>query len=487
MNIVEKYLSAAKLKDEPKKKLSLKIKDGSITMDKLSKDLRTFINTGKTVRIDELDTMTDVKHAMTDAPSVYTVINNLPITTTTVGLLVMFSDSLGHCITQLLFTHYIVRDGVLQIGEHDHRLHIYTRNYVLRSPQEGETVNEWTKWFVINKGTLTHMSQYYKSLPYSTIEAREDTIDSAIGKLEGGYASLNTGKQNALKAYSENGQVGRNATAGIYAGEITFTTVGKDGQYDMSIPTMHLQNGKAYYGTSIDDGSEIATKASINGKQDKINAGNGIDINGNTISVLADTIAGYGLVANADNTLSVNTDEVASKNDIVKEAEIARSAESKTITEILYLGTSLYMLGQESSDTNELIDKTIILSVGESRQISLNNYQTANSYVSNNGVSIEPVENGFVVRGVAEGEGMVYAVDNSGEMTPFPVIIRNKKYIGSISGVANTSTIYSKTAVDNKIKALEDEIAKLKEQINNTGGGNGYSIIEDDDQNPTTV
>lgn len=263
MNIVEKYLSAAKLKDEPKKKLSFKIKDGSITMDKLSKDLRTFINTGKTVRIDELDTMTDVKHAMTDAPSVYTVINNLPITTTTVGLLVMFSDSLGHCITQLLFTHYIVRDGVLQIGEHDHRLHIYTRNYMLRAPQEGETVNEWTKWFVINKGTLTHMSQYYKSLPYSTIEAREDTIDSAIGKLEGGYASLNTGKQNALKAYSENGQVGRNATAGIYAGEITFTTVGKDGQYDMSIPTMHLQNGKAYYGTSIDDGSEIAVKSEL--------------------------------------------------------------------------------------------------------------------------------------------------------------------------------------------------------------------------------
>lgn len=67
------------------------------------------------------------------------------------------------------------------------------------------------------------------------------------------------------------------------------------------------------------------------------------------------------------------------------------------------------------------------------------------------------------------------AVPANGFETDAATAIQNSRY-----------AIRTETLAD-RVSELEAEITALKEQINNAGGGNGYSIIEDDDQNPITV
>lgn len=60
----EKHLGEAQLKDTPKKKLNLKIRDGSITIDKLDPNLRNSIADGnymQAITSDEIDTLWDKK------------------------------------------------------------------------------------------------------------------------------------------------------------------------------------------------------------------------------------------------------------------------------------------------------------------------------------------------------------------------------------------------------------------------------------------
>lgn len=56
----EKYLGEAHIKEQPKKKLNLKIRDGSITIDKLDPALRNSIADGnymQAITNDEIDTL----------------------------------------------------------------------------------------------------------------------------------------------------------------------------------------------------------------------------------------------------------------------------------------------------------------------------------------------------------------------------------------------------------------------------------------------
>lgn len=56
----EKYLGEAYIREQPKKKLNLKIRDGSITIDKLDPALRNSIADGnymQAITNDEIDTL----------------------------------------------------------------------------------------------------------------------------------------------------------------------------------------------------------------------------------------------------------------------------------------------------------------------------------------------------------------------------------------------------------------------------------------------
>lgn len=53
----EKYLGEAALKDKPKKKLTLKIRNGSITSDQLSDELKAAVGSMSPVTDEEIDSL----------------------------------------------------------------------------------------------------------------------------------------------------------------------------------------------------------------------------------------------------------------------------------------------------------------------------------------------------------------------------------------------------------------------------------------------
>lgn len=113
----------------------------------------------KEIDITALDTLKDVSMYKSGSPSTYSVI--LGSNKAKVGFMILFSDSGGHALTQVLFTHYLIKDsegnnnissnatvleGSLDTGSHDHVLHVYSRSYALQAV--AGTVNTWTNWKV---------------------------------------------------------------------------------------------------------------------------------------------------------------------------------------------------------------------------------------------------------------------------------------------------------------------------------------------------
>ena len=113
----------------------------------------------KEIDVTALDTLKDVSMYKSGSPSTYSVI--LGSNKAKVGFMILFSDSGGHALTQVLFTHYLIKDskgnnnissnatvleGSLDTGSHDHVLHVYSRSYALQAV--AGTVNTWTNWKV---------------------------------------------------------------------------------------------------------------------------------------------------------------------------------------------------------------------------------------------------------------------------------------------------------------------------------------------------
>ena len=86
--------------------------------------------------------------------------------------MVMFSDSGGHALTQVLFTHYLIKsgnnsnssdnygtvtEGSLDTSAHDHVLHVYSRSYALTSA--AGTVGTWSKWKVCGGEDVFQIAQ----------------------------------------------------------------------------------------------------------------------------------------------------------------------------------------------------------------------------------------------------------------------------------------------------------------------------------------
>lgn len=114
----------------------------------------------KEIDITALDTLKDVSMYKSGSSSTYSVI--LGGNKAKVGFMILFSDSGGHALTQVLFTHYLIKngsnqtntednvgtvtEGSLDTSSHDHVLHVYSRSYALQAV--AGTVNTWSNWKV---------------------------------------------------------------------------------------------------------------------------------------------------------------------------------------------------------------------------------------------------------------------------------------------------------------------------------------------------
>lgn len=121
----------------------------------------------KEIDITTLDTLKDVSMYKSGSPSTYSVI--LGSNKAKVGFMILFSDSGGHALTQILYTHYLIKngsnqtnttdnvgtvtEGSLDTGSHDHLLHVYSRSYALQAV--AGTVNTWSNWKVVGGNDIS--------------------------------------------------------------------------------------------------------------------------------------------------------------------------------------------------------------------------------------------------------------------------------------------------------------------------------------------
>ena len=97
------------------------------------------------VLLSELDGMTDTSFMTNGKPTRYRVISE---TTTgikyVVGVLVVFSDNMGHQITQVFTSHFVLDDDNTFSSHRDDEINTYFRSYGIKAAHI--TNGEWTKW-----------------------------------------------------------------------------------------------------------------------------------------------------------------------------------------------------------------------------------------------------------------------------------------------------------------------------------------------------
>lgn len=130
-------------------------------MDDLTSKVNNLQGLNSEIDVSLLDTLKDANMFKSGSPITYSVI--LGSNKAKVGFLILFSDSGGHALTQVLFTHYLIKnssnqnnttdnigtvtEGSLDTSSHDHLLHVYSRSYALQAV--AGTVNTWSKWKVV--------------------------------------------------------------------------------------------------------------------------------------------------------------------------------------------------------------------------------------------------------------------------------------------------------------------------------------------------
>lgn len=232
MGVTKKYIGESQLKGEPKKTLGFKIKDGTITADKLSNGAVTTdkladnsitdkklsdssVTTGKladgsitspklsddlqtllkkiedlypVVKVDELDTLGGLltTHKEAVAFSIQTEKSRFVVKDTwgnqkteyVAGILDVLSDAAGHVLTEVLTTHNNMTDGALDKGGHaDGKLFQYFRSYNINSPYLPNDVDTWTEWQRLDTYTLSTVSEMISSAIPQMIDGVVDTID----------------------------------------------------------------------------------------------------------------------------------------------------------------------------------------------------------------------------------------------------------------------------------------------------------------------
>lgn len=149
-------------------------------MDDLATKVNNLKGLGSEVNITELDNLKDVSMYKSGSPISYSVI--LESNRAKVGFLILFSDSGGHALTQVLFTHYLIKngnivntsdqigniiEGTLDTSSHDHLLHVYARSYALQAV--AGTVNTWSKWKIVGGNDIVYSGSATNNLSYDVV------------------------------------------------------------------------------------------------------------------------------------------------------------------------------------------------------------------------------------------------------------------------------------------------------------------------------
>lgn len=172
----EIFLSEALLRDNPKRKLYLKLGDKSVTTDKLAdksvtaeklaiglgtpNGIATLDSNGNvlasqlgnvrdgvipSISIDKLDSLCTSEIVASKVPSIYNVLNSIT-PKDNVGILFIFGDGVKHIVTQILFTHLTPPYTNVSSSHNDTELRQYYRIYNNHAPHATWPIGTWSKW-----------------------------------------------------------------------------------------------------------------------------------------------------------------------------------------------------------------------------------------------------------------------------------------------------------------------------------------------------
>lgn len=90
----------------------------------------------------DFDSSTLVKLAMCQAPTRFNVVNNNKVC----GTMEVFSDDMGHMVTEVFDTHYMLVDGELGTAHLDDKIFRYMRSYHISGGTSTIPVGTWGEW-----------------------------------------------------------------------------------------------------------------------------------------------------------------------------------------------------------------------------------------------------------------------------------------------------------------------------------------------------
>lgn len=254
--------------------------------------------------------------------------------------------------------------------------------------------------------------------------------------------------------------------------------------------------------------TEAGLKQEINKKQEKLTAGLGIAINAdNTVEVNADALVGYGLVIDATGALDIDTDEIARVVDVETvrkgvETESERAAKVEAAMQKQIDGATETTTTKGESygkqlgfvPADETASRSYLKALGSGNMagpISLKKGDAITTSVRTD-IRIYRVwrdgENNITENCTIEkmGEG-TYAATEAMEVLLYDP--QGKGLMDSDGSRLVEYTIVSTTkSLQTQIDELQAMVRSMQAKIDtiDTTGGNGFSIINDDDQDPTT-
>lgn len=154
-----------------------------------------------TIDVSDIDDLGLATSILSTSPAMYAVTATGQSVTFSVGVMMVFGDNAGHCVTEVLTTHYVLdENGEIDTTQHiDGKVFQYYRSCKISGGTLPVDVGEWTPWSSLSSGEEVQ----------EEIDAINDRIDAIIG----GSATLSLSVSPASTFTNTEVQVTVTATA----------------------------------------------------------------------------------------------------------------------------------------------------------------------------------------------------------------------------------------------------------------------------------
>ena len=196
--INDSAITTDKLRD--KSVTTPKMADSAVTREKLDSQVGGLCDTLGIIALTELDSLNTSAHRLSSSPARYVVTATRGSLTLKVGELTVFSDEMGHTVTEVFLTHCLLTNGAFDGAHTDERVYQYFRSCKISGGTLNVEVGRWTPWAELVPDAL---------IPSDKLEDKSVTTpklaDSAVTeeKLSEEFLSLLFSREDASLSFSD--------------------------------------------------------------------------------------------------------------------------------------------------------------------------------------------------------------------------------------------------------------------------------------------